>query len=433
MREVLNVPDFATPVPEAQRRAVAVVGGDVGAAVAASVLLRRGHRVVWYRGDQSNPHAAGGVIRDFFIDPVALPGYLLGLPGLMLGNAVRGGLKAVASPEFLAWVLRAIAAARPRAVEAIAADRAALLAAAVPAYRALAAAAGYRTAHADVVTLYRDARAYASGWAAHDVRRRHGCAVEDLTFDDVAQMFPYLSPRYGRGCRVAHATLLVNSESFVEALKADLERRAQVKRHWPDAVRPGATEVEVLDLGLTRRFDWVVRCEDGGPAAIWPRGRGGRDALDCCLPYRERSLVREVAVEPGLPPPSRSVLIDGASGAWLEHDADRIVAAGAHRLGGAPEDELGYLTSAAYARVWRDLAGRSWRDEGGRTATARGWLAPDSRPMLGDCGGRILMSAAYGPLNWTLAAAAGAALAALVEENAAEIGKLAAFSPRRFD
>ncbi|SBV96293.1 hypothetical protein KL86APRO_10741 [uncultured Alphaproteobacteria bacterium] len=433
MRAQLTIPDFASPAAESDRRSVAVVGGDVGAAVVASALLRRGHRVVWYRGDQSNPHAAGGTIRDFFIDPVALPGYVLGLPGLMLGNAVRGGLQAVASPEFLAWVLRAVASSRPRAVEATAADRAWLLAAAAPAYRALTAAAGYRLDHADVVTVYRDARAYASGWAAHDVRRRHGCAVEDLGFDDLAQMFPHLSPRYARGCRVARATVVVNSESFVEALKADLERRAQVKRHWPDAVRPGAGEVEIADLGEVRRFDWVVRCEDGGPAAIWPRGRGGRDMLDCCLPYRERALVRELALEPDVPPPARMVLVDGASGAWLEYDADRIVAAGAHRLGGAPEDELGYLIAAAYARIWRDLAARGWRDEGGRVANARGWLAPDSRPMLGDCGGRILMSAGYGPLNWTLAAAAGAALAALVEENAAETEKLSPFSPRRFD
>lgn len=433
MRPGFTIPDLAIPAEDSRRRSVAVVGGDVGAAVVASVLLRRGHRVVWYRGDQSNPHAAGGVIRDFFIDPVALPGYLLGLPGLMLGNAVRGGMHAVAAPEFLAWALRAVAASRPRAVEAIAADRALLLSAAAPAYAALAAAAGFRLAHTDSVTLYRDARAYASGWAAQDVRRRHGSAVEDLKFDDIAQMFPHLSPRYVRGCRVANVALVENSEGFVEALKADLDRRAVVKRHWPDAIKPGVEEVEISDLGQVRRFDWVVRCEDGGPAAIWPSGRGGRDMLACCLPYRERALVRELAPEPDMPPPPRAVLIDGASGAWLEYDAERVVAAGAHRLGGEASDDLSYLIAAAYARIWRDLAARGWREEGGRDTTAHGWLAPDSRPMLGDAGGRILMSAGYGPLNWTLAAAAGAALAALVEENAAETEKLAAFSPRRFD
>ncbi len=429
--DLLTIPRLGTPLEDTACRAVAVVGGDVGAAIVASVLARRGHRVVWYRGDQSNPHASGGVIRDFFIDPVALPGYILAVPGLMLGNAVRGGLQPVAGPEFLAWVLRAIAASRPRAVEAIAADRARLLATAQPAFAALAEAAGFTLGRTDAVTLYRDAKSYASGWAAHDVRRRHGCAVEELGFADVAQMFPHLSPRYARGMRVANVPLMADAEGFVEALKADLEVRAQVKRHWPDSVRPAAGEVEVGDAGKVRRFDWVVRCEDGGPGEIWPRQRRG--GLAACLPYRERYLVRERVAEPDLPPSPQGVLVDGASGAWLEYDGARIVAAGAHRLGGDPEDDLSYLISAAYARIWRDLAERGWRDEGGRADTAHGWLAPDSRPLLGDCGSRILMSAGYGPLNWTLAATAGFALSAFVEENSAEAEKLSAFSPRRFD
>jgi hypothetical protein len=429
--DVLTIPDLGTPLEASADRAVAVVGGDVGAVIVASVLARRGHRVVWYRGDQSNPHAAGGVIRDFFIDPVALPGYILALPGLMLGNAVRGGLQPVAGPEFLAWALRAIAASRPRAVEAIAADRACLLAAAQPAFAALTEAAGFAVGHTDAVTLYRDAKSYASGWAAHDVRRRHGCAVEDLGFADVAQMFPHLSPRYARGMRVANVPVVTDAEAFVEALKADLEHRAQVKRHWPESVRPMGGEVEIGDEGKTRRFDWVVRCEDGGPEAIWPRRRRG--GLSACLPYRERYLVREQAVEPDMPPGLQGVLIDGASGAWLEYDAERIVAAGAHRLGGEPDDDLSYLISAAYVRIWRDLAERGWRDEGGRVDTMHGWLAPDSRPLLGDCGSRVLMSAGYGPLNWTLAAAAGFGISAFVEENAAETRKLSAFSPSRFD
>lgn len=429
--DVLTISGLESPIEESARRSVAVVGGDIGAVIVASVLARRGHRVVWYRGDQSNPHASGGVIRDFFIDPVALPGYVLSLPGLMLGNAVRGGLQPVASPEFLAWALRAIAGSRPRAVEAIAADRARLLASAQPAFAALAASAGFVLDRTDAVTLYRDPKGYATGWAAHDVRRRHGCAVEELGFADVAQMFPHLSPRYARGVRVANVPVVADANGFVEALKADLENRAQVKRHWPDAVRPmPGGEIELGDGGKVRRFDWVVRCEDGGPEAIWPRQRGG---LNACLPYRERYLVRESAVDAELPPPFKGVLIDGGSGAWLEYAADRIVAAGAHRLGGDPEEELSYLISAAYVRIWRDLAERGWRDEGGRADTVHGWLAPDSRPLLGDCGSRILMSAGYGPLNWTLAATAGFGISALVEENAAEAGKLEAFSPRRFD
>ena len=430
--DVLTIPDLGTPLEDSAHRAVAVVGGDVGAVIVASVLARRGHRVVWYRGDQSNPHAAGGVIRDFFIDPVALPGYVLGLPRLMLGNAVRGGLHPVAGPEFLAWVLRAIASSRPRAVEAIAADRARLLAAAQPAFAVLAASAGFFLDHTDAVTLYRDAKGYATGWAANDVRRRHGCAVEELGFTDVAQMFPHLSPRFARGVRVANVPVVAEAETFVEALKTNLENHAQVKRHWPDSVRPVAGgEVEIGDAGKVRRFDWVVRCEDGGPETIWPRQRRG--GLSACLPYRERYLVREQAVDPELPPQIKGVLIDGGSGAWLEYEPGRIVAAGAHRLGGEPEEDLSYLISAAYVRMWRDLAERSWRDEGGRVDTIHGWLAPDSRPLLGDCGGRILMSAGYGPLNWTLAAAAGFGLSAIVEDNAVEAEKLDAFSPRRFD
>ena len=149
--------------------------------------------------------------------------------------------------------------------------------------------------------------------------------------------------------------MVEESDAFVEALKADLEARATIKRHWPDLVKPGAAEVELVDEGQLRHFDWVVRCEDGGPETIWPRGRGG---LNACVPYRERALVRELDLEPDMPPPARGILIDGASGAWLETAADRIVAAGAHRFGGEPGEELSYLVAGAYARIWRDLAAR---------------------------------------------------------------------------
>ncbi len=431
MREPLTFPVLSVPVDDLARRDVAVLGGDVAAVFIAAILARRGHRVVWYRGDLTNPHAGSGVIRDFASDPVALPGFVLGVPGLCLGNAVRGGLVPAANPLFLAWVLRAVAASRPLAVEEIASDRAWLLSAARPAFASLAAEVPFVFEETEVLTLYRDAGTYAAGWAAHDVRRRHGCVHRELSFADLAALRPHLSPRFGCGVRIAGVTRVAEAEAVVEALKDDLESRAEVARHWPERVRPrDGRRVEIMDGGKTRVFDWVVRCEDGGPESIWPRARG---CLSACLPYRERCLVRKAAEDVFADAMGHGLLIDGGSGASLEYDRSRIVAGGAHRLGGAVEDDLRYLVAASYARIWRDLAGRGWRDEGGRVTVARGWVAPDSRPLLGDAGSRVLVSAGYGDLAWTLAAAAGFAIAAEVEENDVETAKLAAFSPRRFD
>lgn len=429
MGDGLIFADLAKPLDAADCRDVAVVGGDVGAVFVAAVLARRGHRVVWYRGDRTNPHPGSGVLRTFAAEPLALPGYPLEIPALLLGNAVRGGLHATFAPEFAAWLLRAAAASRPPMVEAIAADRAALLAQARGAFSALAEIAPVNLGEAGVTTLYRGPRAYASGWAAHDVRRRYGGDFADVTFDDIAERFPHLSPRYTRGMRAAAVPRVENPEALLEALKADLETAATVARHWPERVRPQADGVEIVDGGETRRFDWAVRCEDGGPEAIWPRGRG---CFSACLPWRERILVRDVETDCGGNPSACEILVDGTSGAWLERTPGRIVAAGAQRLGGAPGDDLRYLVAASYVRLWRDLAGPGWRDEGGRMTVAQGWVAPDSRPLLGAAGGRVLVAAGFGDLGWTLGPLSGFALAAAIEGNAAAEA-LAPFSPRRFD
>ncbi len=431
MREALKLPNLDIPAAETARRDVAVIGCDVAAVFAAAILAWRGHRVVWFRGDAVNPHAASGVIRDFAAEPLALPGYPLGLARRLLGNAVRGGLAPLVDPRFVAWVLRAVAASRPLEAEKIAAERAWLLAQARPAFAALAAVAPFETDEVGVLTLYRDARAYAAGWAEHDVRRRHGCTLRELSFAEVEAACPHLSSAFGRGVRIDGVRRVVDAEAVLDGLKAGLESRAEVARHWPERVRPqGDGKVEVADAGRTRSFDWVVRGEDAGPASIWPGARGG---ISACLAYRERSLVRDLPPDADAPD-SCGVLVDGASGAWLERGPARIAAAGAHRLGGAPdEDDLRYLVAASYARIWRDLAGKGWRDEGGRLHVTRGWMAPDSRPLLGHAGGRVLLSAGYGDLSWTLGPVAGFALAAEIEGDAVEAAKLSAFSPRRFD
>ncbi|MBN2752392.1 MAG: hypothetical protein JXQ84_06755, partial [Rhodospirillaceae bacterium] len=359
MREGLAFPDLTQPLDAAACCDVAVIGGDVEAVFIAAILTRRGHRVVWYRGDRLNPHPGSGVIRDFAVEPLALPGYLLSLPSLILGNAVRGGLHVAADPEFAAWVLRAIAASRPLAMETIAADRAWLLSMARPAFAALAAAMPFTVASTDVVTLYRHAHAYAAGWAVHDVRRRYGHDFEDVAFQDIAARFPHLSPRYERGMRIADVALVEAPETLLESLKTIIEAEAEVARHWPERILPQDQGVDVVDGGVTRRFDWVVRCEDSGPDTIWPRARG---CLSACLPWRERCLAREIErpEDDETEETPNQVLIDGASGAWLEHDRDRIVAAGAQRLGGGVAEDLRYLVAASYSRIWRDLAGRGW-------------------------------------------------------------------------
>jgi len=426
MGDCVNFVDLNGPVDAAICRDVAVVGGDVGAVFVAAILAKRGHRVVWYRGDRTNPHPGSGLIRTFAAAPLALPGYPLEVPKLLLGNAVRGGLHGTVSPEFAAWLLRAVACSRPPTVEAIAADRARLLARSRAAFEALSAMVPVDIGSASVTTLYRGPHAYAAGWAVHDVRRRHCGDFADVSFDEIAARFPHLSPRYTRGMRVAAVPRVENPEGLLEALKAELETTATVARHWPERVRMQGDAVEIVDAGETRRFDWVVRCDDGGPEAIWPRGRG---CFSACLAWRERSLVRDVAASEA---PESDILVDGASGAWMERTPGRIVAAGAQRLGGPFGDDLPYLVSASYVRLWRELAGQGWRDEGGRLTVAQGWMAPDSRPLLGNAGGRVLVAAGFGELGWTLGPVAGFALADAVEGNAGA-EDLSPFSPRRFD
>jgi len=430
MSQTFSFPDLLSNVENEEQRDVAIVGADVASAVTAFMLSCRGHRVVWYRGKDCNPHPVSGVLRIFAAEPMALPGYLLSIPRILLSNAVRGGLQGSFSRKFASWLLSSVAFSRPLVAEAIAADRARLLSEAESAFHALAKAMPMTFGQVDVVTLYKGAPAYAMGWAGHDVQKRYGQSCEEINFDAIAAQFPHLSPMYTHGIRIAGVPKVQDADSIFEAMKAELEGKAEIVRHWPQRIKAvDPFTVEILDNETSRKFDWVIRGDDSGPDAIWPANQG---AISEALVYRERHLLRQQLGQSEVGHEHDVVVVDGASSAWMEHDADFVIAAGAHRCGGDEAEDMKYLVSASYVRLWRELAGRDWQAEGGRLTTSKGCVTSDSRPILGHAGHRILESAGFGCLAWTLSAIAGYAMLAHVEGRDDEIKKYAAFSPRRF-
>ncbi len=431
MQDPLRFTDILSPVPDDQQQTVAVVGGDAASVVIAYILRKRGHDVVWYRGQDCNPHPASGVLRTFAVEPLALPGYLLGILPNLMRTAVRGKLQGEVSKPFLAWVFRAISQSRPLVVEKLAQERAELLSFAYPAFAALSDAVGLRVGKAEVVTLFRSARDYAHGWAVHDVRKRHGVQSREIDFDEIAQRFPHLSPKYTHGMSVPDVDVVENADAVLESMKSFLDGAGCIARHWPQSVEPSHDDqVLIQDDGNVRTFDWVIRGDNGGPAEIWPKTFG---AGALALAYRERTLRHVSENDPqsgdGC---SATVLVDGQSGGSLETVADTILANGAACAGGLSFKDLRYLTAASYARIWRELAGEGWHSEGSRLSVAVGSILPDSKPSIGVAKGRVLEALGMAELSWTLAPLAAYVLAASIEKRDEDIPELRTVRPDRF-
>ena len=115
-------------------------------------------------------------------------------------------------PRLAPYLVRFIAAARPDRVERISIAIAALLDRAIDAFRDLLGAAGALDAIARTGELhvYQSEAAYQGARGAHDMRRRRGVRVEELSADEVRQLVPALAPSVRRGVLLPHCMTATN-------------------------------------------------------------------------------------------------------------------------------------------------------------------------------------------------------------------------------
>jgi D-amino-acid dehydrogenase len=202
---------------------IAVVGAGIVGTSIALALCRRGAQVTLVDRDEPGRGCSAGnsgAISPASVAPLAMPGVLASVPGMLLDQESPLHLPLRYLPRALPWLLRFVASARPAQVEVAAAKLAALHAGALDAHEAMTRELGVpelflRRGH---LHLYPDAEALARDAAGWRMREAHGFTAQRLGRDGIEALEPAVSTRYQVGMFLAdHATIL-NPLRYVQAM-----------------------------------------------------------------------------------------------------------------------------------------------------------------------------------------------------------------------
>jgi D-amino-acid dehydrogenase len=202
---------------------VAVIGAGVVGTSIALALRKRGAEVTLLDRDEPGSgcsYGNSGAISPGSVAPVAMPGIVRSLPGMLADAESPLFVRLAYFPQALPWLLRFLASATPEKVEATAKKLAALHAGAVDAHEAMTRELGVpelflRGGH---LHLYPDDAALAKDAGGWRLRAAHGFQVERLDRGGIEALEPNLAARYRIGMFLAdHATIL-NPLRYVQAM-----------------------------------------------------------------------------------------------------------------------------------------------------------------------------------------------------------------------
>jgi len=223
---------------------IVVIGAGIVGACVAHELRKRGHPVDLVDRDEPGRGASfgnAGAISPGSVVPLAMPGVLAGVPGMLLDPAAP----LYVPPSYLVtafpWLARFVASARPDRVRAISASLAVLHSGAIENHLRLAAEVGapelvIRAGH---LHLYRDEAARRDDRAAWELRRRHGVVFEDLDRDAVLALEPRIGEAYRAGVFLAdHATCTNPFRYVTRIVEAFVTRGGRLVRDRLTALEP---------------------------------------------------------------------------------------------------------------------------------------------------------------------------------------------------
>jgi D-amino-acid dehydrogenase len=244
---------------------VAVIGAGVVGACIAYTLQRRGMSVTLVDRDEPGrgcSYGNSGAISPGSVAPLAMPGILKSVPGMLLDPESPLRLPLPYLPRALPWLARFVASARPDAVARAAASLAALHTGAVERHQALAREIGVpelilQRGH---LHLYPDDAALAKDAAGWRLREQYGYRFEQLDRRAILDLEPAVGPRYNLGMFLAdHATVL-NPFRYVQAMvRAFLARGGHLLRGQAATPVRGANSRWSVNVdGTPHVFDRVV-------------------------------------------------------------------------------------------------------------------------------------------------------------------------------
>jgi D-amino-acid dehydrogenase len=379
---------------------IAVVGAGIVGTSIALALCKRGAQVTLVDRDEPGRGCSfgnSGAISPASVAPLAMPGVLASVPGMLLDDESPLHLPLRYLPRALPWLLRFVASARPATVEVSAAKLAALHAGALDAHEAMTRELGVpelflRRGH---LHLYPDAKALAKDAAGWRLRETYGFKVERLDRGGIEALEPNLSTRYQVGMYLAdHATIL-DPFRYVQAMaRAFATAGGRLLRSPVSRLEPAGASWRLRATGTADglEFDHVVVA-----AGAWSRDLlaplGVRLALETQRGYHVQFQGAHDVV-------SRTVVLADRK-VFVTPMEEGLRVGGTVEIGGlhAPPDErraavLGRIARATF-RGLEDVATRTWM--GHRPCM------PDSVPVVGPAPGHrgLWVATGHGHLGLT--------------------------------
>ena len=412
----------------AGRRAVVIGAGIVGVATAL-YLLRDGWRVTVMDPGSPGESTSGGSAGLFalsVITPVAMPGTLLRVPGMLLARGGSLRIRWRYLPRLIPWLWRFVAAATPARVDAVSRALAGVMKGAMDDYAPLIEGAGAQDLirRQGLLVVYRTPESLRSVARELEIKRRLGVRFEMLGADEVQRLVPALAPLYTRGILYTDCGHTVDPKGLVRALAEDFTRRGGSflrEKATGFACGPGFLTA-VRSETASHQADAVVLAA-GAWSKPLARMLGSRVTLDT-----ERGYHVDLS-HPGVD--VRLPVVSGDLRFCVTPMAAGLRLAGTVEFAGldAPPDPSRPAVMMEHARrMLPEL----------KTAPASHWMGfrpsmPDSLPVIGRSPhfANVFFAFGHGHLGLTLAAATGRAVADLAAGRAPAFD-VAPFRAERF-
>lgn len=416
--------------PFEKKRHFTVLGAGIVGLCCAVSLQKDGHRVSLVdRMDPGTGTSFGnaGLIQIDAVVPIATPGILRNVPRMLLDPKGPLVVRWRYLHRIAPWLAKFVLAARPDSVERISMALASLLDRSNDAWLELIRAASAQEIwrQSGELHVYRKKEAWDEAQPTHDLRRRRGSLLEDLTVDEMRQLEPALSPDLYRG------VFTPNANSITHPLHLSEKLFALFRRNGGEFVKDNVVRIEIGP--------------DGEPSQLI--GEGETRPLDALV------IAAGAFSKPFAKSAGASVPLDTERGyhLWLPDpgvEMRRPVIVGDHRFGIVPmTGGLRLVGTAEFAGL--DLPPYWERADilaeladpfvpGLNLDGAERWMGyrpstPDSLPVIGRAPGRkdVYLAFGHGHLGLTMGAITGELIADLAADRTPMVD-LAPFRAERF-
>lgn len=261
------IADQVSPLPPSANPRIAVIGAGIVGSCIALELRKRGANVTLIDRDepgQGCSYGNSGAISVSSVAPLAMPGLLSSLPGMLFDRDSPLSLRLRYLPKALPWLSRFLLAASAETAERSAAQLAALHAGALSGHEALAAEIGVpelfmRRGH---LHLYPGEEALAKDAGGWRLREQHGFRAERLGRDGIVALEPNVGARYTVGMYLADHATIRNPLRYVQAMvQAFTARGGVLRRQSVRAIVPLAGRrwrIDAVNAEPLPEFDHVV-------------------------------------------------------------------------------------------------------------------------------------------------------------------------------